>query len=520
MQIKSFFSVTDTLPFGFLCSMKFRGIKWLLILPISLLLQLSLPEMAYSRISASVDFLTFPGENGSGRLVLLFGIDGQSLFWKQNPDGKSQARASFAVSINDSARNFFADRLDFNTPAVTDSNGMNQVFSAWKILDLPCGNYEVEMLVFDAFSADTSREKLRFAVQLQDARKSVQLSDLLFIDPALFRKGVPVFEQNADAIRSSGFFSRSDSVLRFYAEAHGLSRKIPAGTPLVSRIRILKQEDRESLDEFGKISRIRSAPGLAWINDLVIRNLPSGNYLLSWDLIDTAGRFVARASRNFQRSNPALTGGLAPGGLTSAPDLVSELNKIPAEDCRHLVASLFPLALASDQPAIDYLRKKGSEQDQRNFLAEFWGKKSGSEALNAFRKFRVLVAEADRKYGTQTMKGYQTERGRVYIQYGKPDMVENEISDRFRKAMVNLNTIPYEIWYYYSMDEPVRQTDVQFVFVQQNRGNNNYKLLHSSGIGEVRNNEWRKAVENNATYNFDRLDPNDRGEVPNPKQAR
>ena len=479
------------------------------------------PQSGFSRISATVDFLTFPGEKGSGRLVLLFGIDGHSLQWKKTADGKQAARASFAVSINDSSRNFFAERLDFNTPPALDSAGMNQVFSAWKILELPCGTYQVDMLVFDAYSSDTSREKLSFSVQLQDARQSVQLSDLLFLDPVLFKKGRPVFEQSADAIRNSGFFSRSDSVLRFYSEAHGLTQKIPLGLPLVSRIRILKQADRESLDEFGKIARIKSQPGLAWINELPIRNLPSGNYILSWDLIDTAGKFVARASRNFQRSNPEITDGLAAASvLSNAPDLISEISKIPSDECRHLVASLFPLSLASDQPAIDYLRKKGTDQDHRNFLAEFWGKKDPKDAPDSFRKFRKRVAEADHKYGTQTMKGYQTERGRVYIQYGKPDMVENEISDRFRKAMVNLNTIPYEIWYYYSMDEPVRQTDVQFVFVQQNRGNNNYKLLHSSGIGEVRNNEWRRAVENNATYNFDRLDPNDRGEVPNPKQAR
>jgi hypothetical protein len=58
------------------------------------------------------------------------------------------------------------------------------------------------------------------------------------------------------------------------------------------------------------------------------------------------------------------------------------------------------------------------------------------------------------------------------------------------------------------------------VFVQQNRGNANFRLLHSSAIGEVRNTEWRKALENNATYNFDRMDPNDRGEIGNPRQSR
>jgi GWxTD domain-containing protein len=377
------------------------------------------------------------------------------------------------------------------------------------------------MLVFDAFAADTTRERLNFQFSLKDARAAVQLSDMLLIEPAGYRKDKSIFEQNPDAIKNTAFFSRSDSVIRYYAEVHGLAQKFAPGSIVVSRTRILKQESRESLDEFGKISRLKCAPNLAWITELPIANLPSGNYTLAWDLIDTAGRFVARASRNFQRSNPDLSSSLVSTSLLAqSPDLQLELKSIPAEECRHLVASLFPLATASDQPVIDYLGKKGSEQDQRNFLTEFWGKKSGAGSLNAFRKFRRNVAEADRKYGTQTMKGYQTERGRVYIQYGKPDMVENEISDRFRKAMENLNTIPYEIWYYYSVEEPVRQTDVQFVFVQQNRGNNNYKLLHSSGIGEFRNTEWRKAVENNATYNFDRMNPDDRGEIGNPKQAR
>lgn len=484
-------------------------------------LLLLIPLIGECRISASVDFLTFPGENGNGRLVLLFGIEGNSLNWRKTPDGKLAGRSSFAVSINDSARNFFAERLDFNTPILTDSQAIDQVFTAWKVIDLPSGKYRAEMLVFDAFAADTSRDRLQFSFQLDDARKAVLLSELLLLNPASYEKEKLIFEQNAGAIRQTAFYSKNDSLLRFYSEAHGLTGKIPAGLPLVSRIRILKQESRESLDDFGKIARIKSGPNLAWITDLSISKLPSGNYTLSWDLIDTAGRFIARASRNFQRSNPAFSETMLSTSANSRfPDLENELKTIPAEECRHLVASLFPISKAADQPAIDYLRKKGTDTEQRNFLTEFWGKKSGAEALSSFRAFRRKVAEADKKYGNQTMKGYQTERGRVYIQYGKPDMVENELSDRFRQAMTNLNTVPYEVWFYYALDEPIHQTDVQFVFVQQNRGNYNYKLLHSSAIGEVRNTEWRKAVENNATYNFDRLNPDDSKEIQNPKQAR
>jgi|GEM_PF-1386708 GWxTD domain-containing protein len=486
-----------------------------------LLILMVLSLNAFGRISASVDYLIFPGESGNGRLVLLFGIDGASLFWKKNAAGKFSARSSFAVSVNDSVRNYFAERLDFNTPEVSDSSGFRQSFSAWKTIILPAGKFKVEMLVFDAFSADTSREQLVFSVNIADARQAPVLSDMLFLEPSAFRKGIPVFEQNASAIRNSDFFTKNDSLISIYAEAHGfLNRFSPAAT-LVSRLRILRRGSRESLDEFGKISRIKTSASMAWITELSIRNLSSGNYILNWDILDSTGKIVAVINRNFQRSNPGMdeqSASRETAGLP--PDLLSELKGIPTETCRHLVASLYPISRSSDQPTIDYLRKSGTEQELRNFMASFWSKKAPSEALNSFRRFRNLVAEADHKYSTQTMKGYQTERGRVYIQYGKPDLLENEQSDRFRKAMTNLNTIPYEVWYYYTLDEPVKQTDVMFVFVQQNRGNYNYRLLHSSAIGEVRNTEWRKVVENNATYNFDRMNPDDSGEIGNPRQAR
>ena len=486
-----------------------------------LLILMVLSINSFGRVSASVDYLCFPGESGNGRLVLVFGIDGASLFWKKNASGKFSARSSFALSVNDSTRNYFAERLDFNTPEVSDSAGFRQSFSAWKTIVLPAGKFKVEMLVFDAFSSDTSREQLVFSVNMADARQAPVLSDLLFLEPSAFRKGIPVFEQNASAIRNTDFYTKNDSLISLYAEAHGFMSRFSPGATLVSRLRILRRGSRESMDEFGKISRIKSTAAMAWITELSIRNLPSGNYSLNWDILDSTGKTVAAISRNFQRSNPGLeefSSLKEAAGLP--PDLVTELKGIPTENCRHLVASLFPISGSSDQPTIDYLRKSGSEQELRNFMASFWSKKTPSASLNSFRRFRNLVAEADHKYATQTMKGYQTERGRVYIQYGKPDLMENEQSDRYRKAMTNLNTIPYEVWYYYSLDEPIKQTDVMFVFVQQNRGNFNYRLLHSSAIGEVRNTEWRKVVENNATYNFDRMNPDDSGEIGNPRQAR
>jgi hypothetical protein len=377
------------------------------------------------------------------------------------------------------------------------------------------------MLIYDPNSQDTLKEKLNFIIKMPDAQIKPVCSDLMLMEPEFYDPAKSVFEQKIQAIRSSDFYMKADTVLRFYSEAHGILRDRPAGIPLVSRVRVLEQSSKKSLDEFGKIRRVKSGLNLAYITDLPIKNLPSGNYLLIWDLIDTAGKIVAVSYRDFRKSNPGLKQDFVDGTTPSGDQvLATEIEKLTSAERQHLVASLLPIASTSEQSTIDYLRKKGTETEVKNYLASFWSKRSGQSAAKEFRQYHNLVVYADSKYSTQTMKAYQTERGRIILQYGKPNIIENEYSDRQRKAMQNLNTIPYEVWYYYYLEVPVKQSDVMFVFVQQNRGNDNYRLIHSSAIGEVRNGEWRSVVENNATYNFDRLSPNDRNEQANPKTAR
>jgi len=473
-----------------------------------------------AKISASVDYLVFPAENGGGRLILLFGVDGNSIRYKKQTGGY-HGTVSFSIAVNDSVRNYFAENMDLNSPLLTDSSQFDTRYSALKEIALPSGNFIVDMLIYDLNSNDTVKEKLNFSIRMPDANLKPVCSDLLLMDPEYFDQTKSVFEQKIQAIRSSDFYMKADTVLRFYSEAHGILKDRPAGIPLVSRIRILEQSSKKSLDEFGKIRKVKSGLNMAYLTDLPIKNLPSGNYILIWDLIDTSGKIVAVSFRNFIKSNPGLKQEYVEGSSPSGDQaLANQLEKLTSDQRQHIVASLLPIANTSEQSTIDYLRKKGSENEVKNYLASFWSKRSGQNAAKELLQYHNLVVFADAKYSTQTMKAYQTERGRIMLQYGKPNIIENEYSDRHRKAMQNLNTIPYEVWYYYNLEVPVKQSDVIFVFVQQNRGNDNYRLIHSSAIGEVRNGEWRSLLENNATYNFDRLSPNDRNEQSNPKTAR
>jgi GWxTD domain-containing protein len=474
-----------------------------------------LSHTGWARLSASLDYYIFPTENG-GRVLFLLGVDGASLQYRKVPGGL-QGSTAMAMVVNDSTRNFVADRSDYNSPILPDSLSRFQTFSCSRVVALPPGYYQVQIVLFDALSTDTSRERISLDITIPDQEKKGGMSDLLLLEARNLKPGVPILQQDARGFRPSDFFAPTDSILSFYGELYGVHNFFPMGTPFISRVRILDQNTNQSLDEFGRMKRTRAGAFSAIRMDINIGQLPSGNFLLVWDIIDSTGKIISRINRPIKRSNQAVSRNGVPLEIR---ELEGQFLKMSLEEARHLTASLFPIATRSEQNTLEYISKKGKPDEIARYQQEFWERRDKANPMNPFSIYKERIAAADAKYGTQTMKGYQTERGRVFLQYGPPNIVENEYSDRNRKAMQNLNTIPYEVWYYYSLETPVKQNDVMFVFVQQNRGNYNYRLLHSSGIGEVRNNEWRKWVETNATYNWDRMDPNDRGEIQNPRMAR
>ena len=101
------------------------------------------------------------------------------------------------------------------------------------------------------------------------------------------------------------------------------------------------------------------------------------------------------------------------------------------------------------------------------------------------------VAKAvDKFYPSGFGYGFESDRGRVFIKYGRPNdviKVDNEPS-----------APPYEIWFYNDFPQ-TNQADVKFLFYAPELGTN-FRLLHSTVRGETNNPQWQlelyKAVPN------------------------
>ena len=103
-----------------------------------------------------------------------------------------------------------------------------------------------------------------------------------------------------------------------------------------------------------------------------------------------------------------------------------------------------------------------------------------NEPAKAWAKYFIEVQKVNHAYRTMIRKGYETDRGRVYLQYGPPNNIAAVNSDP--------NSYPYEIWHYYTLSN---QRNKKFVFYEPDLVTNDYELIHSDAIGEVNNPAWQ-----------------------------
>lgn len=142
-----------------------------------------------------------------------------------------------------------------------------------------------------------------------------------------------------------------------------------------------------------------------------------------------------------------------------------------------------------------YAELDGAEPKAR-FLSRFWHglDDDPSTPENPFREdYDMRAAKASKLYrSAMSPNGWDSDRGRILLQYGNPDGVEYHVADYNRK--------PYEIWSYSS-------SRYQFVFVDHAQ-TGTYKLVHSTAPNQPRAPNWERdhAMMDDNPNDLDRSD--------------
>jgi GWxTD domain-containing protein len=111
-----------------------------------------------------------------------------------------------------------------------------------------------------------------------------------------------------------------------------------------------------------------------------------------------------------------------------------------------------------------------TDEERENFIENFWRRRDPDPDTeeNEFREqYYERIAYANEHY-TSGIPGWKSDRGRIYITWGKPDEVESHPSggayDRpSYEGGGSTTTYPFEIWFYRHLDGPGDGVEIEFV---------------------------------------------------------
>jgi GWxTD domain-containing protein len=115
-------------------------------------------------------------------------------------------------------------------------------------------------------------------------------------------------------------------------------------------------------------------------------------------------------------------------------------------------------------------KKLTTDEERENFIENFWRRRDPDPDTeeNEYREeYFERIAYANEKYASG-IPGWKTDRGRIYITFGKPDSVESHPSggsyDRpSYEGGGSTTTYPFETWFYRHLDNVGDGIEIEFV---------------------------------------------------------
>ncbi|MFN3385989.1 MAG: GWxTD domain-containing protein [Candidatus Thermochlorobacter sp.] len=339
-------------------------------------------------------------------------------------------------------------------------------------LTLPPENYRIVITLKSLgkkdFQAETARElEVKAFGMAQAAISDIRLGALAYRSTAkssmFYRNGYEIVP-NPTALFGSGF----DTAI-LYAEFYNLNA-LPKDTKFFQRAFLTR--NAQVLEHTERLLPCAPSRETAlFLERIHIANLASGGYEFHLQLVDSAMSPILAQSKKIFVFNPHVK--MHTPRVSAADESFVWMTEKDAQEMR---SQIVPLITPDEAKAYDTLRTLAERQQ---FFQRFWGVRGG---ISARREFMNKVSEADKLYSTRFRRGYETDKGRIFLKYGRPTNVESVAG--------NQQSRPYEIWTYLNASE---QIEMMFVFVDRSNVGN-YELVHSTAPGEVQNVNWRTLI--------------------------
>ena len=398
-----------------------------------------------------------------------------SLKYKENKNNKLQSHLLVTQIIKQRDSIISFQKFEVKSPELIDKIALD--FTDKKQFFLSPGTYNVEFEILDLNRKNAKSVFTNKIIEVENHTREINISGIELIDYyTKTGKEKNEFSKSGFDIYPlvSNYLPTEVDKLAYYYEIYN-SKNTTKTCVLTQYIETYITQN--ILPNYIKRKRIDLKQINPIMNVFNISKLPSGNYNLVIELRDATNTIISTKKVFIQRVNNNFLDSKTLVAFNDSPI------HLPKDSIDYFMESLLPIANRREYKILKYNKKKLSYKKKKNYFTNFWKSKNSKNPNGQWLAYYNIVKHVEQKFGNRIKHGFETDMGRVFLKYGKP----NDIIEKLYEQ----GTYPYVIWHYYKTKN---QSNVRFVFYHSTAISNDMELIHSNMNNEISNPNWKYLV--------------------------
>ena len=453
---------------------------------------------AKAQLNAYFSHCEFNSPSGKSYVETYLSVMGNSVSFKKNAKGKYQGSVEVGILFSQNGEIKASKKYNLLSPEVEDTSGRPNFIDQQRF-PLDAGEYEMEIMISDK-NINGKLFSIKEKININFPSDKVSISGIQLLSSFTKAETQSSLTKNGfDLVPyASDFFPENINELSFYAEVYNTKTALGADEKFLLSYYIASHETKARMSKYIQSKKETTNVVNILLSKFTITDLPSGNYDLVVEVRNKNNEIAAQKSVLFQRKNPkAKIDILDLSSILVDNTFASKINS--KDSLSEYIRSLRPIASLAEKNFLDNQLKLAEPKLMQQFLYNFWQTRNPLSPAESWSNYNDNVMAVNKKFGSFTHKGYEADRGRVYLQYGTPDKREEYPNEP--------TAYPYEIWIYYKLNDKSKlnpgQTNKKFIFYNSDLVTNNYQLLHSDALSETNDSRWEMKLHKRTVQSHD-----------------
>jgi len=434
-----------------------------------------------------VNHAVYRSQENTAYVEIYLKIPVNTIHLAANNEGKYQASLNISLTFTKQDSVFFFNIYNLLSPGFGDTNNLNFALTDLKRIELPPGHYNMLMQITDNNSKGNECS-FNTLIKAVFTSNMISFSDIQFADTIYMSSVQTIFSRNNYEIIPNVFnsYSSLQHTVYFYSEFYEADQFVFSENLFV---KYYLKKDTLVIPSSLRTVKLPVSNTNYILGNIKIEDLSDGEYELVIEVYSPQNIRLKSKTAFFKKQRYS---GISDTYTPDNKELFAALIKsYSMEQLKGYLSYLTNLADHKELARIELFKNEEDINELSIFFYNFWIKRD-EKPLNAWIDYLQRIEQCNNMFSTMMRKGYLTDRGRIYLEYGPPNHVVENTS--------GMLTYPYQIWHYNKLTET--QMNKKFVFFNRTGALEEYELIHSDATGEVGNDKWKDIISK-----YNKLDP-------------